>query len=109
MGEGMKKTRITREIFNKWLNDDRRMLNILEELDIETSTKYELFDMLDVDMGGELEFGELVEGLMRVRGPIAKCDIVATRLSVRYLTKLMECICDELGCDRTEVEIARQG
>merc|ERR1712137_291930 len=105
---GMGKTPITRDIFNGWLIHDRRMIDILEELDIDTATKFELFDMLDVDMGGELEFGELVDGLMHVRGPIAKIDIVATRLSVRYLTRMMECVCHELGCDMMEVEKAKR-
>merc|ERR1712050_258826 len=99
--KGMTQTAITRDIFNSWLVQDREMLDVLEDLDIETSTKFELFDMLDVDMGGELDFGELVDGIMRVRGPIAKFDIVATRLSVRYLTRLLECVVNELGCDTT--------
>merc|ERR1712151_178438 len=91
-------TAITRDVFNSWLSHDKDMLNVLEDLDIETSTKYELFDMLDVDMGGELDFGELVDGIMRVRGPIAKCDIVATRLGVRHMTKLLERLNEHAGC-----------
>ena len=49
---------------------------------IETATKSELFDVLDADMGGELTLSELRNGLMRLRGPITKSDIVAVRLEI---------------------------
>merc|ERR1712187_155117 len=80
-------TMIPRNVFNHWLND-ARMLATLEEAEIETATKLELFDVLDVDMGGELGLDELIGGLMRLRGPISKTDVVAIRLKVRYITKL---------------------
>lgn len=80
---------ISREVFNVWLQDPK-MLSMLEEVEIETSTKFELFDVLDVDNGGELSFDELVSGLMSLRGPHSKCDIVAIRLKVRYMTQLVE-------------------
>merc|ERR1712186_12635 len=80
---------ISRDVFNTWLRTEE-MVELLEEVDIETSTKYELFDVLDVDMGGELGIDELVGGLMRLRGPISKSDIVAVRLKVRHMTKLIE-------------------
>merc|ERR1712060_1342 len=55
---------ISRDVFNIWLQD-AEMMACLEEVDIETSTRFELFDVLDADGGGELSFGELVSGLMR--------------------------------------------
>merc|ERR1712151_717453 len=66
------------------------MLTMLEDVEIEASTKLELFDVLDVDMGGHLGIDELIGGLMRLRGPISKTDVMAIRLQVRYVTKLME-------------------
>merc|ERR1712050_717281 len=89
---------VTRDVFNTWLmNPD--MLNLLEECEIETATKFELFDVLDVDMGGTLGVNELIGGLMRLRGPVSKSDIVAVRLKVRYITELIEelwtTVCEE--------------
>merc|ERR1712083_1108033 len=89
---------VTREIFNAWLMDPD-MLTLLEECDIETATKFELFDVLDVDMGGSLGIPELVGGLMRLRGPVSKSDIVAVRLTVRYITSLLESIWDKLNIE----------
>eukprot|EP00928_Gymnodinium_smaydae_P062735 TRINITY_DN46527_c0_g1_i1.p1 TRINITY_DN46527_c0_g1~~TRINITY_DN46527_c0_g1_i1.p1 ORF type:complete len:784 (+),score=124.94 TRINITY_DN46527_c0_g1_i1:271-2352(+) len=80
---------IPREVFNLWL-EDPHMLELLEEVEIETSTKSELFDVLDVDMGGELGMDELVGGLMRLRGPISKADIIAIRMGVHYMIKMLE-------------------
>jgi len=80
---------MTKEDFELLL-DIPEMHYMLEEMDIETSTKSDLFDVLDVDMGGELGMDELVDGLMTLRGPITKTDIVAVRLKVRYVTKMVE-------------------
>merc|ERR1712125_27228 len=80
---------ITRDVFRELLHYPE-INNILEKGDIETATKADLFDALDVDMGGELGFNELIGGLMRLRGPITKSDIVAIRLKVRYITGMVE-------------------
>lgn len=50
---------------------------------------YELFDVLDADLSGVLNLQELVEGLMRLRGPVSKNDMVAVRLKVEYLTHVI--------------------
>jgi hypothetical protein len=80
---------ITRRDFSSMLRTPT-LLKLLDDADIETSVKSELFDVLDVDMGGELEMEELVNGLMSLRGPITKTDIVAVKLKVRYITKMIE-------------------
>merc|ERR1712139_600028 len=80
---------ITRDVFSELLQHPE-MNSLLEKADIETATKADLFDALDVDMGGELGFSELIGGLMRLRGPITKSDIVAVRLKVRYVTGMIE-------------------
>lgn len=96
---------ISREVFNVWLQDPE-MLAVLEEVEIETSTKFELFDVLDVDEGGELSFDELVSGLMCLRGPHSKCDVVSVRLQVRYVAQLVEKVL--LRLDDNVPEIALQ-
>merc|ERR1712032_637587 len=94
----------TRSVFNTWLMD-AEMLSLLEDCEIETATKFELFDVLDVDMGGTLGVNELVGGLMRLRGPVSKSDIVAVRLKVRYITELIE----ELWTQVCEESAAKAG
>eukprot|EP00931_Biecheleriopsis_adriatica_P017307 TRINITY_DN12453_c1_g1_i1.p1 TRINITY_DN12453_c1_g1~~TRINITY_DN12453_c1_g1_i1.p1 ORF type:complete len:225 (-),score=33.33 TRINITY_DN12453_c1_g1_i1:31-705(-) len=80
---------ISRERFQEWLKD-LDVCDLLKEAEIETSNKTELFDVLDVDMSGYLEVDELINGLMRVRGPITKADIIAVRLKVRYMTNVLD-------------------
>mmetsp|Transcript_39780 Transcript_39780/g.72339 ORF Transcript_39780/g.72339 Transcript_39780/m.72339 type:complete len:97 (+) Transcript_39780:1-291(+) len=48
-----------------------------------TSNLTDLFDVLDADMSGELTLEELIDGLMRLRGPITKRDMVGVRTQVR--------------------------
>merc|ERR1712190_107231 len=86
---------VTRDVFSEWLREPE-ILGLLEEVEVETSTKWELFDALDVDGGGELTVDELVSGLMRLRGPVSKNDIVATRLKLTYVTELVEDLCEKL-------------
>eukprot|EP00440_Ansanella_granifera_P033698 gb/GFBE01036561.1/.p1 GENE.gb/GFBE01036561.1/~~gb/GFBE01036561.1/.p1 ORF type:complete len:481 (+),score=104.09 gb/GFBE01036561.1/:1-1443(+) len=75
---------VSRSQFMSWL-ELPVFVNALENADIDTSTMNEMFDTLDADMGGNLELDELVTGLMKLRGPISKNDIIATRLKVREL------------------------
>merc|ERR1712039_36858 len=80
---------VTRKKFQTWLRT-RTMRQLLVDAGIETASKAELFDVLDVDMGGELTVEELVAGLMRLRGPLTKTDMIAIRLQVRYMTSMVE-------------------
>eukprot|EP00933_Yihiella_yeosuensis_P027371 TRINITY_DN21262_c0_g1_i2.p1 TRINITY_DN21262_c0_g1~~TRINITY_DN21262_c0_g1_i2.p1 ORF type:complete len:244 (-),score=23.77 TRINITY_DN21262_c0_g1_i2:101-730(-) len=84
---------VKKSSFQKWLNKGD-LIALLEECHIQTSTKYELFDILDCDCSGHLQFQELVSGLMHLRGPITKGDIVRISLKVSHLTKKLE---DVLG------------
>merc|ERR1712048_546438 len=68
------KTQITRDVFNIWLRDPD-MLAMLEDVEIDISAKFDIFDVLDSDMSKELSFDETIEGLMRLRGPVTKGDI----------------------------------
>merc|ERR1712139_510028 len=64
---------ITREQFDSWLHEPA-FLTMLEDLDIGTANKSELFDVLDCDLSGELEVDEVISGLMKLRGPSDKTD-----------------------------------
>eukprot|EP00931_Biecheleriopsis_adriatica_P004365 TRINITY_DN106047_c0_g1_i1.p1 TRINITY_DN106047_c0_g1~~TRINITY_DN106047_c0_g1_i1.p1 ORF type:complete len:618 (+),score=107.32 TRINITY_DN106047_c0_g1_i1:27-1880(+) len=78
---------ISREEFDSWLKFPQ-FVDLLEGADIDTSNLSELFDALDSDMSDWLKPEEIVSGLMKLRGPVSKNDVIATRMKVRYLTSL---------------------
>eukprot|EP00927_Polykrikos_kofoidii_P012458 TRINITY_DN15373_c0_g1_i2.p1 TRINITY_DN15373_c0_g1~~TRINITY_DN15373_c0_g1_i2.p1 ORF type:complete len:713 (-),score=62.82 TRINITY_DN15373_c0_g1_i2:50-2110(-) len=80
---------ITREVFQVWLQN-KEMIRLLDELDISVGDQNSIFDLLDVDLSGELHVCEVVEGLMSIRGSFEKVDIVATRIGIRHLTRIVE-------------------
>jgi len=80
---------ITRQVFNTWL-DDKQMLQLLDDMDVGTGNRTGLFDVLDVDQSGTLEVQEIVSGLMNLRGPAEKCDVIATLMSVRHILPVIE-------------------
>mmetsp|Transcript_69034 Transcript_69034/g.214298 ORF Transcript_69034/g.214298 Transcript_69034/m.214298 type:complete len:140 (-) Transcript_69034:130-549(-) len=80
---------ITRDVFNLWLQDPT-FLGLLEELDIGAANKATLFDVLDCDLSGELGVDELISGLMKLRGPNEKSDVVAALLSIRHMVGVLE-------------------
>ncbi|CAE7337173.1 Cacna1c [Symbiodinium sp. CCMP2592] len=81
-----KQVAVTRDEFNRWLQYPE-MQELLTFCKIETATKFDLFDVLDADLGGQLHFNELVEGLMQLRGPITKCDVISLRLMMSNLLR----------------------
>jgi len=80
---------VTRAAFNAWVRHPV-MQSMFEQAYIDTATKHELFDVLDGDMNGYLTVAELVGGLMRLRGPVSKSDVVAVRLKVRNITRFLD-------------------
>merc|ERR1711924_490370 len=60
---------------------------LLEELDICITSRDQLFDVLDSDGNGYLAVNELVDGLMRLRGPSDKGDTVSAVLMIRTMQK----------------------
>merc|ERR1711862_727808 len=88
---------ITREQFHRWL-ELPDMHKLLENIDIQTSCRGELFDVFDLDGNGDLYLNELFVGLMRMRGQITKTDIVSIRLSVRKMSYIVSELYDALIC-----------
>merc|ERR1711865_762249 len=82
---GTQNVGVTPDMFNSWLSEPE-LLDLLDELQVETAAKNELFDVVDVDMDGEVTLNEVVSGIMRLRGAVTKTDIVAIRMKVRNLT-----------------------
>ncbi|CAJ1340850.1 unnamed protein product [Effrenium voratum] len=96
------KVSISRDMFMMWLQDPE-FTTMLEEADVDMSDKFRMFDILDVDMGGELSADELVTGLMQLRGDVSKGDIVAIMLKVRHLTYAIDEVQKSLKLGRNGV------
>lgn len=90
---------VTRSEFNHWLSTEKELLDTLNEAEIDLSCKSDLFDVLDADLSGELEFEEMIDGLLKCRGPASKTDIIAIRLKTRLLVRMMTQVCEKLGID----------
>jgi len=95
---------ISKTLFMAWVSEPD-MVNMLSELDIAVANKADLFDVLDCDLSGELEVPELIDGLMKLRGPADKSDAVAAFLGVRHLTKMAVEISDSLAGIRELVRV----
>ncbi|CAE7555982.1 unnamed protein product [Symbiodinium natans] len=67
---------VTREEFNHWLSGEKELITTLDDSEIDLSCKSDLFDVLDADLSGELEFEEMIDGLLKCRGPASKTDII---------------------------------
>eukprot|EP00927_Polykrikos_kofoidii_P021404 TRINITY_DN20251_c0_g4_i1.p1 TRINITY_DN20251_c0_g4~~TRINITY_DN20251_c0_g4_i1.p1 ORF type:complete len:618 (-),score=68.99 TRINITY_DN20251_c0_g4_i1:13-1659(-) len=76
--------RVTRDDFKEWLLNDN-VAKIMKEAEIDMSSQSEIFDVLDTDSNGYLTFRELVDGIMSLRGPIRKTEIVAIRLATSHM------------------------
>jgi len=73
-------------------NFERLLLNpdvqkILKDLDVSVYERGKLFDFLDADGDGELGVNEMIEGLLRVRGPVEKGDVVSSALILRSVQR----------------------
>merc|ERR1719273_2022258 len=82
------------------------MLDLLEEMGVDTAFKSGLFDCLDSDRSGELKVEELISGLMTLRGPTEKCDTVATLLCVRHQAEMISDIHASLCRDDTNMRFS---
>eukprot|EP00927_Polykrikos_kofoidii_P059841 TRINITY_DN54963_c0_g1_i1.p1 TRINITY_DN54963_c0_g1~~TRINITY_DN54963_c0_g1_i1.p1 ORF type:complete len:643 (+),score=85.63 TRINITY_DN54963_c0_g1_i1:73-1929(+) len=74
---------VNRDDFNTWIVHPE-MTKILEDADVDLASKFEIFDVLDVDSNGILTVEELTVGIMNLRGPIRKTEIVAMRLKIEF-------------------------
>lgn len=63
---------------------------ILDDLDLAVADLADLFDVIDADGNGTVDVAELVAGLLKVRGPTVKSDMVASRLAVRSMQKSLQ-------------------
>jgi len=62
---------------------------LLGTLDISVTNGGKLFEILDSDGSGWVDIAEVAEGLVKLRGPVDKGDIVSTALMVRHLQRTL--------------------
>jgi len=84
---------ITKPAFLAWLQD-KDFISVLKEADIETANQVGIFECLDADMSGWLTMDEIYNGLMRLRGPVAKTEIVGFCLRLRHVAQLVHGMSD---------------
>ncbi|CAE7656093.1 CACNA1C [Symbiodinium pilosum] len=94
-----RKVVVTQDQFNRWLSSEKDLITKLEDAEIDLSCKSDLFEVLDADLSGELEFDEMVDGLLKCRGPVSKTDIISIRLKTDLLVKMMSQVCEKLGIE----------
>lgn len=75
---------ISQETFTKKMSDPN-VQKILDELDIAVEDRLDLYDILDADGTGELQVGELLQGVRKLRGEARRSDVIANGLVVRAL------------------------
>lgn len=75
---------ITFDLFEEIVKD-RKVQEILSDLDIPEEDRIDLFDILDADGNQSLILEELVVGITKLRGESRRSDIISVSLQVREL------------------------
>jgi Ca2+-binding EF-hand superfamily protein len=93
---------VSKNVFHQWVRDDG-FQKLLDNADICTANTADIFDVLDADMSGELTVSELVDGLMRLRGPMTKCDLIAVRMKIRRVANVVQDIAKWMKIDEPQL------
>ncbi|CAE7705028.1 Cacna1c [Symbiodinium sp. CCMP2456] len=99
-----RKVVVTQDQFNRWLCTEKDLISKLEDAEIDLSCKSDLFEVLDADLSGELEFDEMIDGLLKCRGPVSKTDIISIRLKTALLVKMMQ---DQVMLEQSRLALRR--
>jgi len=79
---------IDRKDFEVVINNDE-VSELLDALEISVTSGAKLFDILDSNGSGWVDIAEMAEGLLKLRGPVDKGDMVSTVLMVRNVQKTL--------------------
>jgi len=86
---------VNRENFDLIMNEEDIRAR-MEDLEISVTSSAKLFDILDSNGSGTVDVVELTEGLMSLRGPADKGDIISGSLLVKSTQKMVKDIQDEM-------------
>mmetsp|Transcript_47910 Transcript_47910/g.109005 ORF Transcript_47910/g.109005 Transcript_47910/m.109005 type:complete len:199 (-) Transcript_47910:102-698(-) len=92
------RVQVSRAVFDSIIREPQ-VRQILEDLEISVHNEFKLFDIIDSNGNGFLDVTELVEGLLKLRGPADKGDAVCAALMVRTTQRQLQ---------RVETDIARR-
>jgi len=84
---------VIKEAFDQWIKKPE-VATLLDEIDVDSSSKTELFDAIDVSGSGYIDANDLIALLLKLRGPISKLDMVSARMKVSHNSKVLAQICD---------------
>eukprot|EP00928_Gymnodinium_smaydae_P037299 TRINITY_DN2591_c0_g1_i2.p1 TRINITY_DN2591_c0_g1~~TRINITY_DN2591_c0_g1_i2.p1 ORF type:complete len:707 (-),score=78.70 TRINITY_DN2591_c0_g1_i2:203-2323(-) len=93
---------VSKDIFEDAMIDPEAE-DMLDRLGVSITNRGKLFDILDSDGNGFLTVDEIVDGLMRLRGPADKGDIVSASLMIRSLQRSfaeLHSMCEDLVASR---------
>eukprot|EP00928_Gymnodinium_smaydae_P024663 TRINITY_DN19893_c0_g3_i1.p1 TRINITY_DN19893_c0_g3~~TRINITY_DN19893_c0_g3_i1.p1 ORF type:complete len:737 (-),score=90.19 TRINITY_DN19893_c0_g3_i1:36-1925(-) len=82
-------TMISKDLFETGMRCEEAD-DLLERLDVAIPNRGKLFDVLDASGDGFLSIDELVDGIMRLRGPADKGDVVCASLMIRNLQETIK-------------------
>ncbi|CAJ1379020.1 unnamed protein product, partial [Effrenium voratum] len=100
-GDMMEGVAITKELFLMVIQD-RRVQALMDELELPPD-RANLFEIIDADSSGTLQLSELVHGLLKIRGEIAKSDVVAGLLATKAVYEKVEEMLENLLDLRTQL------
>jgi len=86
---------ITRENFDAIIGEEEIRAR-MEDLEISVTSSAKLFDILDSNGSGVVDVVELTEGLMSLRGPADKGDIISGALLVKSTQNMLKDMQNEL-------------
>jgi len=86
LDEDMMQLKVSRQVFEEVMSDPK-VVQILEDLEIPVTDHAKLFDIMDSNGSGQLDILEIIEGLMKLRGPADKGDVVCSALMVRSVQR----------------------
>jgi len=75
---------VTRDDF-QLLIKDRRVNSLLDDLDVASMGRADLFELVDFDRDGVITLPDMVVGMMKLRGDTQKSDIMANWVAIRTL------------------------
>jgi len=80
---------ISPEVFREVIKTEE-VQHLLDGLDIAPEDRDDLFEILDADGNGELQIGEIIKGIRKLRGDARRSDVIAVTLAVNSVSERVQ-------------------
>jgi len=87
---------ITKRAYDNWV-DKPEVVKLLDTIDVDSSSKHDIFDAIDVSGNGCIYADDLVAFFLKLRGPPSKLDVVSARIKASHNNYVLARICDHFG------------